>query len=90
MQNVINLIANQPNDSPIQAIYLVNPANQKTSEALQRLGFTEFDGNVWAIIPQGLNKVECQARIKQHPRPLIPVEGDPIVSLEEGLAWLGE
>ena len=89
MKNVINLV-NQPDGSPIQTLCLATTANKSTAGALGRLGFTELNGNIWAIIPKGLSKEECQEQIKQHPRPLVPVEGDPIVSLEEGLAWLDE
>ena len=71
-----------------QCLYLAKPASELTADKLTGLGFTEFEGNVWAIVPDGMTKEQCQEQISTHPRSLILVEESSIVSLEEGLTWL--
>lgn len=78
----------RPNN--IQALFLAVEPELEQKQALLKLGFEEFNNNVYAIRPANISTEECQRLLDTKKQPLVSIDTNPVKNLEELLDWLGE
>lgn len=81
---------NKNTQQKIQALFLATELPTKQKEALFRLGFEEFDNNVFALRPADMSKEECQAVLKTQRHPLVSIDTTPLTTIDEMIDWLNE
>ena len=76
--------------SPIQVIYPCASLNENHTRGLAKFGFVWLEeAKCWARIPGHMTSEEALSLIRQQKHPLVVVEKNPVISLDEALKELG-